>query len=77
MSLGTKNRLKQNAEACKAHLRAKYPDEAELVEEFIVEIEGPEESQDVNGWTQFTDVKGSTSEMLGRVDDSFAAWLNP
>jgi len=41
MSLGTKHRHKQTAEICKQHLRQKYPDKLALVEEFIVEIEGP------------------------------------
>jgi hypothetical protein len=37
MSLGTKNRQKQTAETCKQHLREKYRDRLQLVEEFIVE----------------------------------------
>jgi hypothetical protein len=41
MALGTKNRQKQTAGLCKQHLRQKYPDKLALVEEFIVEIEGP------------------------------------
>jgi len=41
MALGTKNRQKQTADICKQHLRQKYPDKLALVEEFIVEIEGP------------------------------------
>ena len=41
MGLGTKNRQKQTADICKQHLREKYPDKLGLVEEFIVEIEGP------------------------------------
>jgi hypothetical protein len=40
MGLGTKNRQKQTADICKLHLREKYRDQRELVEEFIVEIEG-------------------------------------
>ena len=40
MGLGTKNRQKQTADICKQHLREKYRDQRELVEEFIVEIEG-------------------------------------
>jgi hypothetical protein len=39
MGLGTKNRQKQTADICKLHLREKYRDQRELVEEFIVEIE--------------------------------------
>ena len=41
MGLGTKNRQKQTADICKQHLREKHPDKLGLVEEFIVEIEGP------------------------------------
>jgi hypothetical protein len=41
MGLGTKNRQKQTAELCKQHLRERYPDRLALVEELIVEIEGP------------------------------------
>jgi hypothetical protein len=40
MALGTKNRQKQTASLCKQHLREKYPDKLELVEEFIAKIEG-------------------------------------
>ena len=36
MALGTKNRQRQTAEACKQHLREKYRDRGALVEEFIV-----------------------------------------
>ena len=41
MGLGTKNRQRQTADLCKQHLREKYPNKLALVEEFIVEIEGP------------------------------------
>jgi hypothetical protein len=41
MGLGTKNRQKQTADICKQHLREKYQDKLGLVEEFIVEVEGP------------------------------------
>ena len=47
MGLGAKNRQKQTAELCKQHLRQKYPDKLALVEEFIVEIEGPSQNRDV------------------------------
>jgi hypothetical protein len=57
MSLGTKNRQKQTADMCKQHLRERYPDKLELVEEFIVEIEGPANNSDVTRWGQFTDIK--------------------
>src|SRR6516225_4148877 len=55
MSMGTKNRQKQTADICKQHLLEKYPDKLGLVEEFIVEIEGPPKNSDVTRWGQFTD----------------------
>ena len=54
MGLGTKSRQKQTADICKPHLREKYRDQRALVEEFIVEIEGPPKSCDVTRWGQFT-----------------------
>src|SRR6516162_3263219 len=50
MSLETKNRQTQTAELCKQHLRQKYPDKLGLVEELIVEIEGPPQNCDLTGW---------------------------
>jgi len=76
MGLGTKNRQKQTAELCKQHLRQKYPDKLRLVEEFIVEIEGPPQSSDVTRWRQFTDIKGVKKEMLRRLEIRFENWLN-
>ena len=64
MSLGTKNRLNQIALTCKAHLRDRYKSKLALVEEFIREIEG----SDPTRWNQFTDLKRSDAEMLGRVE---------
>jgi len=76
MSLGTKNRQKQTADLCKQHLREKYPDELGLVEEFIVEIEGPAKNCDVTRWGQFTDIRGIKKEMLRRLEIQFEKWLN-
>ncbi len=56
MGLGTKNRQK-TADICKQHLREKYRDKLELVEEFIVEIEGAPKNCDVTRWGQFADIK--------------------
>jgi hypothetical protein len=64
MGLGTKNRQKQTAELCKQHLRKKYRNRLALVEEFIVEIEGPPNNCDVTRWGQFTDIKGIKREMF-------------
>ena len=77
MALGTKNRQKQTAELCKRHLREKYPDKLALVEEFIVEIEGPPQNCDVTPWGQFTDIEGVKKEMLRRLEGKFENWLNP
>jgi len=76
MGLGTKNRQKQTAELCKQHLRQKYPDKLALVEEFIVEIEGPSQNRDVIRWGQFTDIKGVKKEILRRIEIRFEDWLN-
>ena len=76
MGLGTKNRQKQTAELCKQHLRQKYPDKLALVEEFIVEIEGPSQNRDVTRWGQFTDIKGVKKEILRRLEIQFVNWLN-
>jgi hypothetical protein len=76
MGLGTKNRQKQTAELCKQHLRQKYPDKLALVEEFIVEIEGPSQNRDVIRWGQFTDIKGVKKEILRRLEIRFEDWLN-
>jgi hypothetical protein len=76
MSIGTKHRQKQTAELCKQHLRQKYPDKLGLVEEFIVEIEGPSKSSDVTRWGRFTDIKDIKKEMLGRLETQFENWLN-
>jgi len=73
MGLGTKNRQKQTAELCKQHLREKYAHKLGLVEEFIVEIEGPPKNCDVTQWSQFTDIK---KEMFQRLEIRFENWLN-
>jgi len=77
MGLGTKHRQRQTADICKQHLREKYPDKLELVEEFIVEIEGPPKSCDLCRWAQFTDIKDIKKEMLQRLEIRFENWLNP
>jgi len=59
------------------HLREKYPDKLGLVEEFIIEIEGPPQRCDVTRWSQFTDIKGVKKEMLRRLEIQFENWLNP
>ena len=71
MGLGTKNRQKQTADICKLHLREKHRDQRELVEEFIVEIEGTPKNCDVTRWGRFTDIKDIKKEMLKRLEAHF------
>ena len=61
MGLGTKNRQRQTAEICKRHLREKYRDRGELVEEFISEFEGAGKNSDLTRWGSFTDVNPDIS----------------
>jgi len=77
MGFGTKNRQKQTADICKQYLREKCRDRLELVEEFIVEIEGAAKNCDVTRWGQFTDIKDIKKEMLKRLEAHFEKWLNP
>jgi hypothetical protein len=75
--LGTKNRHNQTADICKLHLREKYRDQRELVEEFIVEIECAPKNCDVTRWGRFTDIKDIKKEMLKRLEAHFEKWINP
>jgi len=75
MGLGTKNRLKQTADLCKEHLRASYPVQRVLVEDFIAEIEGTGKALDISKWGQFTDQSQKTDVMLMRLDETFTKWL--
>jgi len=72
---GTKNRQAQVAQQCREHLRRVYHTQAALVEEFIREIEGPEEEVDVSRWGQFTDPSRQTEAMLRRLEERFQEWL--
>jgi hypothetical protein len=76
MSLETKNRQTQTADLCKQHLREKYPDKLGLVEEFIVEIEGPPQNCDLTRWGLFTVIKDIKKEMFQRLETQFENWLN-
>jgi hypothetical protein len=69
MALGTKNRQRQTAEACKQHLREKYRDRGAL--------EGTGKDSDLTRWSSLTDVRGIEKEMLSRLDTFFETWLNP
>jgi hypothetical protein len=77
MGFGTTNRQRQTADICKHYLREKYRDRLELVQEFIVEIEGAPKNWNVTRWGQFTDIKGIKKEMLKRLEADFEKWLNP
>jgi len=77
MSLGTKNRQAQTAELCKQHLRNKYSDKLNLVEEYIREVEGIGKERDITRWGSFTDIKGISDETIKRVDERFEQSLNP
>ena len=74
MSLGTKNRLQQNATICRDHLRATFADKPELVSEFIAETEGASEDA-AAAWAQFSDLSRSRTAMLARVEEAFREWL--
>jgi hypothetical protein len=75
MGLGTKSRQKQTADTCKQHLQEKYGNQLGLVEEFIVEIEGPPKGCDITRWGQFTDIKDIKKEMLKRLEAHFEKLL--
>ena len=76
MGLGTKNRQQQTAELCKEHLRANYPTQGVLVEDFIREIEGTGKANDPTRWSQFSDLSHHTEKLLERLDEQFNKWLN-
>ena len=76
MGLGNKNRQKQTADLCKDHLRATYPAQLVLVEDFIREIEGVGKAQDASAWGQFTDLSHNTGTMLNQLDERFTKWMN-
>jgi len=76
MGLGTKNRQKQTADLCKDQLRATYPAQLVLVEDFIREIEGVGKAQDTSAWGQFTDLSHNTGKMLNQLDERFTKWMN-
>ena len=72
MGLGTKNRMRQNAELCREHLRAGFAAQRELVEEFIGEVEAADGD---GAWAQFEDVSRRRGAMLERVEAAFREWL--
>ena len=76
MGLGTKNRQHQTAEFCKAHLRAKYPSQGVLVEDFIREIEGTGKANDPTQWSQFTDLSYDNEKLVERLEEQFNKWLS-
>lgn len=75
MSLGTKNRQSQTAEVCRQHLRDKYGDKLNLVEEYIGEVEGTGKARDITRWGSFADIRGISDETIKRVEERFEKWL--
>jgi hypothetical protein len=59
------------ADVCRRYLREKHGAKGNLVEQFILEVEG--EDHDVTIWNQFVEVKDP--EMLKRLDRVFESWL--
>ena len=76
MGLGTQNRQNQTAELCKEHLRSTYASQGDLVEDFILEIEGSGKSRAIQQWSQFTNMDRTPATMLSRLDEKFNRWLN-
>jgi hypothetical protein len=74
--LGLRTGRNKLHDICKQHLREKYPDKLGLVEEFIVEIDGPPKNCDVTQWGQSTDIKDIKKEMFQRLEIRFENWLN-
>lgn len=73
MSVGTKNRLAQTATLCKEHLRSTFPDQGDLLNEFIAEIEGAD--RDATAWAQFADLKRNSSDLVANAEAAFREWL--
>ena len=76
MGLGTQNRLNQTADLCKAHLRSTYAPQGDLVEDFILEVEGSGKIRNILQWSQFTNMDRNQTHMLSRLDEKFNRWLN-
>ena len=76
MGLGTQNRLNQTADLCKEHLRSTYAPQGDLVEDFIIEVEGAGKSKEILKWSQFTNSDRNTESMFSRLDEKFNRWLN-
>jgi len=77
MGVGTKHRHQQTADLCKQHLREKNPSRLGLVEEFICEFEGAGKKQEIERWSQLSDMRDIKEEVLKRLDAAFEKWLNP
>jgi len=76
MGVGKQNRLNQTADLCKDHLRSTQASRGELVEDFIMEIEGSGKSRDILQWSQFTNMDRNPAAMLSLLDEKFNRWLN-
>ena len=75
--LAAESRQIQIAELCKQHLRRKHREKPDLVEEFIVEIEGTGKNQNLSKWGRFADLSRKDDEILKRLDREFEKRLEP
>jgi hypothetical protein len=76
MGPGTKNRQNKLPSFANNICGRDNPDKLGLVEEFIVEIEGPFKKSEVTRWGQFTDIKDIKKEMFQCLEIQFENWLN-
>lgn len=75
MALGTKNRLHETGVICKTHLQELHADQADLVAEFIAEIEGTGSDRDLAAWNRFSDLRRDQAAMKERVEAAYQQWL--
>jgi hypothetical protein len=73
--LGADSRKVQAAESCKLHLRNHHPDELDLVDQFIIEIEGDENHPDKAQWSRFADADGRCDRTSKQLELEFERWL--
>ena len=70
---GLNGRRDLTAEVCKQYLRLKYQDKAALVEDFILEFGGDDETK----WGRVIDRRSAKEEEMEPLDLEFERWLNP
>jgi hypothetical protein len=74
--LAAKIRESEVAEACKALLHEAHHDALNLVEEFIVEIEGAGKDRDLSQWIWFAGAGFNTAKIPERLEREFQKWLD-